>query len=49
MNITSQVLKDQLKALEEAVLRLLTKALTLGNTFIITNAMKGWVDFSSNM
>ena len=49
MNITAQIVKDQLKALEESVVRLLTKALTLGNTFIITNAMKGWVEYSSNM
>ena len=49
MNITSAIVKDQLKALEEAVVKLLTKALSLGNTFIITNAMKGWVEYSSNM
>lgn len=49
MNITSNIVKDQLRALEEAVVKLLTKALSLGNTFIITNAMKGWVEYSSNM
>lgn len=49
MNITSQIIKGQLKSLEEAVIRLLNKALSLGNTFIITNAMKGWVEYSSNM
>jgi hypothetical protein len=49
MNITSPVVKGQLKSLEESVTKLLTKALSLGNTFIITNAMKGWVEYSSNM
>jgi hypothetical protein len=49
MNITSPMIKGQLKSLEEAVIRLLNKALSLGNTFIITNAMKGWVEYSSNM
>lgn len=49
MNITSPVVKAQLKSLEEAVNKLLNKALSLGNTFIITNAMKGWVEYSSNM
>jgi hypothetical protein len=49
MNITSPIVKAQLKSLEESVIRLLSKALTLGNTFIITNAMKGWVEYSSNM
>jgi hypothetical protein len=49
MNITSPTVKAQLKSLEDSVTRLLTKALSLGNTFIITNAMKGWVEYSSNM
>lgn len=49
MNITSPIVRGQLKSLEESVIKLLTKALTLGNTFIITNAMKGWVEYSSNM
>ena len=49
MNIASSIVREQLKALEQAVVRLLTKALTLGNTFIITNTMKGWVEYSSNI
>mmetsp|Transcript_25067 Transcript_25067/g.24695 ORF Transcript_25067/g.24695 Transcript_25067/m.24695 type:complete len:264 (+) Transcript_25067:205-996(+) len=49
MNITSKVVKGQLKTLEDAIIRLLTLALSLGNTYIITNAMKGWVEYSSGL
>ncbi|CAG9330310.1 unnamed protein product [Blepharisma stoltei] len=49
MNITSKVVKSQLKTLEDSIIRLLTLALSLGNTYIITNAMKGWVEYSSGL
>lgn len=42
-------MKAQLKALEDAIIKLLSLALTLGNTYIITNAMKGWVEYSSGL
>ena len=47
MNITNKTAIAQLKALEEAVINLLTISKTLGNVYIITNAMKGWVEYSS--
>ena len=49
MNITSKTVKTQLKLLEDAVVRLLTVSINLGNNYIITNAMKGWVEYSSNL
>ena len=49
MNITSKAVKSQLKLLEEAVIRLLTVSTKLGNNYIITNAMKGWVEYSSSL
>ena len=49
MNITSKTVKAQLKLLEEAVIRLLTVSIKLGSNYIITNAMKGWVEYSSSL
>lgn len=36
-----------LKEIENAVINLLSLALSLGHTFIITNAVKGWVEYSA--
>lgn len=41
--ITKRLLKD----IEKASSRLLEKACEMGNTFIITNGTKGWVEFSA--
>lgn len=49
MNIASKQVKAQLKQLEEAVIRLLTASSGLGSNYIITNAMKGWVEYSSSV
>jgi len=42
-----QTLQRQLPGIEKAAARLLEMALQLGHTFIITNAMKGWVEYSA--
>jgi hypothetical protein len=49
MNIASKTVKANLKQLEDAVVRLINLALTLGSTYIITNAMRGWVEYSSSL
>lgn len=49
MNITNKQVKTQLKQLEDAVIRLLTASSGLGNNYIITNAMKGWVEYSASI
>ena len=49
MNIQNKSTLEQLAVLEHSVCRLLRSALTLGNTYVITNAMKGWVEYSSNL
>ena len=49
MNIQNQYTLTQLQALEDSVCRLLQAALALGSTYVITNAMKGWVEYSSTL
>lgn len=39
--------ENHLRAIEKNVKDLLERALKLGNTFIITNAMEGWVEYSA--
>lgn len=41
-------IKQNLKDIEKAASRLLEKACQMGNTFIITNAAEGWVQFSAS-
>lgn len=41
------VAEKHLKGIESAAIRLLETSLRLGNTFIITNAMNGWVEYSA--
>lgn len=41
------VVKRQLQGIERVAKRLLELALRLGHTFIITNAMSGWVEYSA--
>jgi hypothetical protein len=41
------VIKSNLQRIEQAVLNLLNTALTLGHTFIVTNAKDGWVQQSA--
>mmetsp|Transcript_44291 Transcript_44291/g.117465 ORF Transcript_44291/g.117465 Transcript_44291/m.117465 type:complete len:310 (-) Transcript_44291:624-1553(-) len=43
----SSVVERQLRSIEKAGRRLLELALGLGHTFIITNAMNGWVEYSA--
>eukprot|EP00929_Paragymnodinium_shiwhaense_P116802 TRINITY_DN8673_c0_g2_i1.p1 TRINITY_DN8673_c0_g2~~TRINITY_DN8673_c0_g2_i1.p1 ORF type:complete len:363 (+),score=104.22 TRINITY_DN8673_c0_g2_i1:180-1268(+) len=43
----TSVVDRQLKGIETACKRLLELSLRLGQTFIITNAMSGWVEFSA--
>lgn len=38
---------DSLKNIEQSVVRLLERALQSGHTFIITNALDGWVEYSA--
>jgi hypothetical protein len=45
--IIPQVVQNQLLNIERAGMQLLELALKLGETFIITNAMKGWVEYSA--
>ena len=40
--------QDKLKEIEVSVLKLLTEAVEKGNVYIITNAGKGWVEYSAN-
>ena len=46
MKITAED-KEKLQQLEQATLKLLTEAVEKGNVYIITNAGKGWVEFSA--
>ena len=39
---------EKLKKIEECVFLLLTESIEKGNVYIITNAGKGWVEFSAN-
>ena len=39
---------EKLSKLEQSVLQLLTEAVEKGNVYIITNAGKGWVEYSAN-
>lgn len=41
------VVRRHLKGIESAAIRLLETSMRLGNTFIITNAMNGWVELSA--
>lgn len=41
------VVERYLKGIEKAAIKLLEQALRLGRTFIITNAMTGWVEYSA--
>lgn len=41
-------MKETLDNLDQASLKLLQTAKTLGKIFIITNAAEGWVELSSN-
>ena len=43
----SQIDNEKLLKLEQAVLKLLTEAVEKGNVYIITNAGKGWVEYSA--
>ena len=43
----SQTDNEKLLKLEQAVLKLLTEAVEKGNVYIITNAGKGWVEYSA--
>uniref|UniRef100_A0A7S4VK01 Uncharacterized protein n=1 Tax=Alexandrium monilatum TaxID=311494 RepID=A0A7S4VK01_9DINO len=43
----SPVVERHLREIENAARRLLELAMRLGHTFIITNAMNGWVEYSS--
>jgi hypothetical protein len=49
MDIQDPAILAQLQTLESAASRLLTKAKVLGHLYIITNAMKGWVEYSSSL
>ena len=40
--------KEKIQQLEQTTLKLLTEAVEKGNVYIITNAGKGWVEFSAN-
>jgi hypothetical protein len=46
MNMKSEGALSQLKTLQDAVIALLTLSKPMGNNYIITNAMKGWVEYS---
>ena len=46
-NINIKTIKEKLKNLDENILNLLSKTLTRGIVFIITNAAPGWVEYSS--
>lgn len=41
-------IKEQLESLEKAVVALLSKALSIGPVYVITNAGYGWVEMSAN-
>ena len=47
MNL-SDIEKEKLLKLEQAVFKLLTEAVEKGNVYIITNAGNGWVEYSAN-
>lgn len=38
---------DQLEELEEAIIKVLSRACAVGNVIVITNAEKGWVEMSA--
>ena len=44
----SDVEKEKILKLEQAVFKLLTEAVEKGNVYIITNAGNGWVEYSAN-
>ena len=46
--ILSDIEKEKLLKLEQAVFKLLTEAVEKGNVYIITNAGNGWVEYSAN-
>ena len=46
--ILSEKEKERLLTIEQSVYLLLTEAVEKGNVYIITNAGKGWVEYSSN-
>lgn len=45
--VLSETVTNHLREIEKAARRLLEMALRLGHTFIITNAMNGWVEYSA--
>ena len=46
-HIQSSPFNDKVSSIEKQVFRLLTIAISLGDTYIITNASSGWVEYSS--
>ena len=46
-HIQSSPFNDKVSLIEKQVCRLLTIAISLGDTYIITNASSGWVEYSS--
>jgi len=46
--VLSQSEADQFKLIEKAVYKILTTALEKGETYIITNAAPGWVEYTGN-
>jgi hypothetical protein len=46
-HLTTPAVQQQLKRIEHSAQELLEMAMRLGQTFLITNAMKGWVEFSA--
>jgi hypothetical protein len=46
-HLTTPAVQQQLKRIEKFSQELLEMAMRLGQTFLITNAMKGWVEFSA--
>jgi hypothetical protein len=47
--ILCPIIESHLKRLEDAVEKLLRLAISLGKTYIITNAQGGWVEYSSKL
>lgn len=46
-HLTTQAVSQQLRRIEHFSRELLELSMRLGQTFLITNAMKGWVEFSA--
>ena len=46
---TSEIDEDTLMKLDQVVLKILTEAVEKGNVYIITNAGKGWIDYSASI